>query len=127
MSEDMRIHGFLPVALDTIARGSAAEMFQAEFERVAENIVDPNCDKTAKRSITLKFEFTPNGADDNGVAVLVTATSKLAAFRGGAGSILVGRHSDGHAVAHAYMAQQTPLFDSETGEVIKDAAKAAGE
>jgi len=63
-------------SLETIGRGVATELFQREFDKVLENIDDPNCKTDAVRTISLKFSIKPNDIG-NEASVSVSATSKL--------------------------------------------------
>ncbi len=48
----------LPV--EQLAGGGFSEKIQAEFEKVMENIHDPNVKATGKRTVTAKFTFEPD-------------------------------------------------------------------
>jgi hypothetical protein len=47
-------------SLLTLARGAAIERFDAELQRVLDNIIDPNTSEKQGREITLKVKFKPN-------------------------------------------------------------------
>lgn len=48
------------INLETLAGGAFAEKVNEALAQVAENILDPNTEPTAKREITVKIKFTPN-------------------------------------------------------------------
>lgn len=60
-----------------LAQGAVQEKLDREFEKVFENIQDPNVNATAKRTITLKIDLVPDDVRQV-VKTNVTATSKLA-------------------------------------------------
>jgi hypothetical protein len=66
--------------LENINSGVANELFQAELEKVLENIADPNTPPEAKRKITIDFEITPNEQRSN-AEMVVTSSSKLAKYK----------------------------------------------
>ena len=47
------------VSLDTLMGGEIIDRFKYEFNRVVENIADPNT-TLSKRSITIKMDVKPN-------------------------------------------------------------------
>lgn len=110
----MSLNEDLPlVTLETLGHGAAAELFDKELSRVLDNIMDPDTSATAKRSITLKVEITP----DDGRAearISVTASSKIAAPRGAGGTMFIGRYG-GKPVATSFNPQQQQMeFDEAT-------------
>lgn len=66
------------VSLETLARGAVQEQFDYELTRVLANIVDPNTNPCAARTITLKVVLKPDMRRES-AGVLVSASSKLAA------------------------------------------------
>lgn len=67
--------------LSQFANGALEEQVLRELSKVAENIQDPNTERTAKRSITIKLDFEVS--EDRGFAgVKASVTSKLAGMRG---------------------------------------------
>lgn len=48
------------VSLASLAEGAAGELFDAELERVLENIADPNTRASAKRAIVLTVTIAPD-------------------------------------------------------------------
>lgn len=64
------------VSLDTLMGGDIIDRFKYEFNRVVENIADPNT-TLSKRSITIKMDVKPNKSRTQS-DVLVGFTVKLA-------------------------------------------------
>lgn len=73
-----------------LAQGAVQEKLDREFEKVFENIQDPNVTATAKRTITLKIDLVPDDVRQV-VKTNVTATSKLAPTDPVATTILTGK------------------------------------
>lgn len=73
-----------------LAQGAVQEKLDREFEKVFENIQDPNVKATAKRTITLKIDLVPDDVRQV-VKTNVTATSKLAPTEPVATTILTGK------------------------------------
>lgn len=96
------------VALETLGFGAAAEMFQAELEKVVFNIADPNTKPELKRNITLKLVVKPT-KDRSMCAVEIHCDSKLAPVLPFESTMFVGVEH-GVAVASEYNPQQQQLF-----------------
>ena len=73
-----------------LAQGAVQEKLDREFEKVFENIQDPNVKATAKRTITLKIDLVPDDVRQV-VKTNVTATSKLAQTDPVTTTILTGK------------------------------------
>lgn len=73
-----------------LAQGAVQEKLDREFEKVFENIQDPNVTATAKRTITLKIDLVPDDVRQV-VKTNVTATSKLAPTDPVTTTILTGK------------------------------------
>lgn len=96
------------VSLDTLGFGAAAEMFQAELEKLVFNIADPNTKPELKRNITLKLVVKPT-KDRSMCAVEIHCDSKLAPVLPFESTMFVGVEH-GVAVASEYNPQQQQLF-----------------
>lgn len=70
---------FNALTLENINKGVAAELFEAELEKVVKNLDDPNVTK-GKRSITLNFEFTLEGEET--VKIYVSSKATLQSNKG---------------------------------------------
>lgn len=97
------------VTLATIGGGAAEELFQAELDNVLNNILDPNTDPEAVRSITVKITFDPSN-DREKCGVEVQASSKLAPNKCAKTVVHLGR-KHGLAVAYEFNPKQAKLFD----------------
>ena len=106
------------VALETLGFGAAAEMFQAELEKVVFNIADPNTKPELKRNITLKLVVKPT-KDRSMCAVEIHCDSKLAPVLPFESTMFVGVEH-GVAVASEYNPQQQSLFsEPEPASVVE--------
>ena len=108
------------VNLANIGDGAAVELFEAELEKVLENIADPNTPADAVREITLKLKMKPDASRQVG-AVGIQATSKLAPFNGAATTLFFTRNKEGGRTALMQDPAQPGLFsdDDETPEGAK--------
>lgn len=101
------------LTLDTLANGAVPELFKQELDRVLANILDPNTPADAKRSIRIDITIEPND-DRTAARHFVEVSSKVAAFKGAAGVMFVGRRR-GEPVAVVSNLQQTQLkWDAES-------------
>lgn len=94
--------------LQNIADGAAVELFQHELEKIASNISDPNTKATAKRKVTLTFEFTPD-EDREEVHCHVSAKSTMAAGRGYGKTVYAGK-LDGKPTIFGSDTKQMEMF-----------------
>ena len=97
------------VTLENLGHGAAIELFQAELERLIENVSDPNTKADAVRSITLRVKVKPNKKARNLCAVEVHCDSKLAAAQPFETTMFVGMEH-GVAVASEHDPRQGELF-----------------
>lgn len=81
------------VTLDTLAGGAARELWQREWERVLENIMDPNTDPKAARAVTLTVTVKPD-EDRQAVVVSIDAKSKLVHAKPHTRRLFVGHIGD---------------------------------
>jgi len=105
------------VNLATIAGGAAVELFEQELGKVVENILDPNTEADAARTITLTIKLKPNNERNIG-SVSVAAKSSLAAFRAASTQMFFGR-LEGRPVAVEHDPKQLQM---EFDEVSKPRA-----
>ncbi len=96
------------VTLENLGRGAAAEMFQAELEKLAMNIMDPNTKADALRAITLKLKVRPAG-DRMSCTVEISCDSKLAPAAPLETMLFVGQEQ-GRAVVTEYNPDQMQIF-----------------
>lgn len=98
------------VKLETLAGGAVRELFQAELERVLENIADINTDPQVARTITLSVTLKP-GPKRESADVKVKCASKLAGIVTVNTQLFMGRHQ-GKLVAVENDPRQGGLFDA---------------
>jgi len=79
--------------LETIGGGAALDLFQEEFRRVLGNINDLSVPAETERSITLKFTIKPT-KDRGTAAILISATSKMAAIEPHGSHIFIGHEGN---------------------------------
>ena len=113
------------VELQNLVGGQLREKFEHAFEKVLENLQDPNTSFKVKRGITIKLDFVQNEKRDD-VLVSVDVSEKLAPQAGMKTSFSIGKDlQTGEIYAEEYGKQikgQMNLFDimdPETGEVIE--------
>lgn len=118
------------VELGELVGGALQEKFGKAFERVIENLRDPNTSFKAKRGITIKLTFDQTEERDD-VSVAVEVTEKLAPQSSMRTSFAVGKDlRTGELYAEEYGKQVKgqmnldeckPVIavDAETGEVLE--------
>ena len=74
----MELYQSSNVKLSELREGAVEEQFQQALAKVLANIEDVNTDPRAKRSLTIKIEFTPS-PDRSGLTVDATVGTKLQA------------------------------------------------
>lgn len=103
------------VSLATLADGALGELFDAELQRVLQNVADPNTDPEQIRTITLTVKVKPNEEREIG-DVTVSAASKLAALKKVKTVIYMGRQA-GKLVAVESNPKQQGLFSDKPNMV----------
>ena len=113
------------VELQNLVGGQLQEKIEHAFEKVLENLQDPNTSFKIKRGITIKLDFVQNEKRDD-VLVSVDVSEKLAPQAGMKTSFSIRKDlQTGEIYAEEYGKQikgQMNLFDimdPETGEVIE--------
>jgi hypothetical protein len=101
------------VSLASLAGGAAIERFDDELARVVANVLDPNTDEKATRTITLKVKVKP-GRDRDFGAVSFSVGSQLAQARPVETMVFFGVQ-DGVAIAVENNPKQARLFDERPG------------
>lgn len=117
------------VSLEQVMGGGLQEQFGKSFDRVIENLADPNTPFKEARKITIELKFTQNeGRDD--VSCAVSVKEKLAAQAPMSTAFMIGKNlKTGELYAEEYgrhnrLKGQT-TFDEikvnpETGEVLEE-------
>lgn len=99
------------VTLDRLGGGAALELWAKEFERVLDNIMDPNTEPEKKRTIALKVTIAPNEARDV-AAVAIECSSSVAPNKPHGTVVYIGREQRGGALV-ALERDQRSVFDDE--------------
>lgn len=112
------------VSLEEIAGGALQEQFEKAFEKVVENLADPNTSFKEARKITITLKFTQNEQRDD-VACDVLVAEKLAAQSATRTAFAVGKNlKTGEMYANEYGRNQMSIndlgIDYETGEVLEE-------
>lgn len=121
------------VSLEQIMGGGLQEQFSKAFDRVIENLADPNTSFKEARKITIELKFTQNEIRDD-VSCAVSVKEKLAAQAPMQTAFVVGKDlKTGEMYAEEYgrhkqIKGQTSFeevaVDPETGEVLEEQPKA---
>ena len=122
------------VSLEQIMGGGLQEQFGKSFDRVIENLADPNTSFKEARKITITLKFTQNESRDD-VHCSVSVAEKLATQAPMQTAFAVGKNlKTGEMYAEEYgkhrpLAGQITIdnldVDPETGEVLEDNATKA--
>lgn len=117
------------VSLEQVMGGGLQEQFSKAFDRVIENLNDPNTPFKEARKITIELKFTQNENRDD-VSCAVSVKEKLAAQAPMNTAFMVGKNlKTGEIYAEEYgrhnrLKGQTTFEDiqvnPETGEVLED-------
>ena len=124
------------VELQSIVGGQLQEKFKHAFEKVIENLQDPNTSYKVKRGINIKLDFVQTEARDN-VAVSFLVTEKLAPQQDMNTMFYIGKDlRTGELYAEEYGKQvrgqmslddyqtepatEEKTVDEETGEILND-------
>lgn len=83
--------------LNTIAGGALAEKLAIEFQRVAQNIADPNTKAEAVRSVTVVIKIKPDETREIAVSE-INCSSKIAPAKGIPTKFIIDQDNNGQAV-----------------------------
>lgn len=122
------------ITLEQIMGGALQEQFSKAFDRVIENLSDPNTSFKEARKITITLKFVQNEKRDD-VSCAVSVVEKLAAQEPMQTAFAIGKNlKTGEMYAEEYGRHQ-PLkgqttfddlnVDPDTGEVLEDQPKAS--
>ncbi|EJR24606.1 hypothetical protein [Bacillus cereus] len=110
----------MTIDLNSFADGAVAERFDAEFERVLENMSDPNTDPKKPRTITLTLSITGDKKREVWDCQ-VQAKSKLAPTIEVGSKILMGRDNSGQIVGQELASGVKGQYYIDTeGDVAND-------
>lgn len=112
--------------LSEVADGALQEQFDAEHQRVVQNMFDRNTKAKAKRKITIELEYVPNEKREL-ADLTVNVKSKLAPAESVPTSLMIGADQNGEVVGKELKSgiQGQTYFDNEAvkkddGENIYD-------
>ena len=98
--------------MDTLMGGEIIDRFKYEFQRVVENIADPNT-TLSKRGITIKLDVKPNKSRTQS-DVVVSFTTKLAPTEAMDTTVFISMTKKGLVVSE-YNPKQPSLPEVEVG------------
>lgn len=115
------------VSLEQIMGGGLQEQFSKAFDRVIENLADPNTSFKEARKITIELKFSQNEVRDD-VSCAVSVKEKLAAQAPMQTNFAVGKNlKTGEMYAEEYgknvrgqMSVDEMKVDTETGEILDE-------
>jgi hypothetical protein len=105
------------INIGNINDGAAIDAFDLELRKVIENIVDLSTVATATRSITLRFNFKPEG-DRCKVHTEMECISKLAPIEKNVAKLFIGRTEDKALVALDGDPRQMPLWSKPEPKAV---------
>ena len=113
------------IEFDEIAGGALKEQFARSFDKVLENLLNPNTSFKTPSEINIKLKFTQSERRDDAKCTVIV-TEKLACASPTETAFAIGKDlSDGSVYAEEYGSQMrmrveestVPEIDTETGEV----------
>ena len=116
------------VQLEEMMGGALQEQFGKSFERILENLADPNTPFKDARKITITMKFNQNEKRDD-VKCVISVTEKLAAQAPMCATFAVGKdlktgkvHAEeyGKNIKGQVSFDDNMRVDPETGEVLED-------
>lgn len=103
------------LSLTNLREGSAVELFDAELEKVAEDMMDPNKERSKARTITLTVTFKPH-PEDRFASIGISCRSNLAPVQTVAGTVAFGR--EGKTPVLRELVQQELFPKNKGGENV---------
>lgn len=79
----------MAITFDSIGNGELAAMFRAALTRIGRNILDPNADPEAARSMTVNIKFKPSGVGT--IETAYSVKTKLAGAKEAKTTFLIGQ------------------------------------
>ena len=106
------------MTLAKLGGGAAVELFDREFQKVVENIVNPNTPAETTREITLTVKMKPS-KDREFSQTDISVKSKMASPNGFQTTIFTIEEKDGSITTYEHNPYQTRLnFDSRPENVV---------
>lgn len=111
------------INLNEFAEGALQEKFDSEFQKVLENIQDPNTSWKAPRKLILELKFSTDEERELSLVDII-AKSTLAISKQATAKILIGMDGKGGYLANELNTQipgqQRLRVDMETGEILDE-------
>ena len=101
------------VTIDTISKGAAIERANLEFDRILQNILDPNTSAKVMREVTLKIKIRPTEDRSMG-SVEIQAIAKLAPVTEHITQVYIGTDQHGKPEASEIIEQELPFGENVT-------------
>ena len=112
------------LSLENLGGGAAIEQFDAELQRVLDNIADPNTVETAAREVTLKVKITPK--ERSYAKLEIICTSKLANAEPYSTNAYIGADTKGRAEAYEHNPEQLRLQFEQRQQEQRDRVEDSG-
>lgn len=100
------------VSVATLGGGVILPRLDAELQRVASNILDPDTKATAAREITLKIKIKPDDQRDF-ASVEIAVGAKLAAAKPQATKVFINQTRSGDVIVSERDTRNGDLFEAE--------------
>jgi hypothetical protein len=111
------------ISLSTLNKGAVLELFGVEWQKLLDNISDPNTKPEAARKLKIEIAVKPQ-KDRRNALCSVSATTNLAAIIPHEASIVIGVE-DGKVTAYAFDPGQHGLEFDEDADNVKQFRKEA--
>lgn len=116
------------LTISNLARGAVVEQFDFEFQKVLDNIMDPNTEAAKARKVQINIIVKPS-KNRNTAAVQVQTKSSIIPAAPLETQIMMDRDAKGNVVAEEFGTGQLPgqvnmedlVVDTNTGEILQDA------
>lgn len=102
---------FESVTLDNLNQGAAKELFEGAWQRLLDNIGDPNTSPTKARVLTLKITVKPDEQRE-GATTEVAVTTSLAQHKPHTSSVLLDGTMGGRVTASVSKLKQPELAEN---------------
>lgn len=107
-----QLHDGLPdvLSIDNLANGAVYEMLGEAFQKLAENVADPNTKAEQKRQIKITIDVSPY-KDRTGAEYSVKVENKLAGIRPAEGTMYIARKGGSYLAFGKNINQTNIEFD----------------
>lgn len=98
-----------PIDITTAAKGALQELFEANINKVVENICDSSTPAEAARTITIKLKLKPSG-DRRSITLVTSASCSLAPISEHVSRVYLGKDGNNKGYLFAEDPRQDILF-----------------